>query len=152
MAAANVAVKDLALAILWVEGCTNCSHMWERRSDKDHWREDTRVPPPCTFRPSYGLFACLFVCCFFFPFILVRFTLGAGGISVSIMTRLPDDRGSIPGRVSYFSSPPQPDRLWGPRSLLLNDYRGLFPHSHLSSAQECVELYSPILLHGMMLN
>jgi hypothetical protein len=26
-----------------------------------------------------------------------------------------------------FSSPKRPDRLWGPRSLLLNGYRGSFP-------------------------
>jgi len=32
-----------------------------------------------------------------------------------------DDRGSIPGRVmDSFSSPPRPDRLWGPSSLLSN--------------------------------
>jgi hypothetical protein len=38
-----------------------------------------------------------------------------------------DGLASIPGVVSYFSSPQRPDRLWGPRSLPSNDYRGLFP-------------------------
>jgi hypothetical protein len=72
--------------------------------------------------------------------------------------------GSSPGRGGeFFSSPPRPDRLWGPPSLLSNGYYGLFTegggvkwpvreadHSPPSSAsvcvcvcvcQECVELY-----------
>jgi len=38
-----------------------------------------------------------------------------------------DDRSSIPGRGLYFFSSQRPDRLWGPLSLLSNDYLGLFP-------------------------
>jgi hypothetical protein len=42
----------------------------------------------------------------------------------SLVTRLRmDDRGSIPGRSREFlSSPPCPDRLWGPPSLLSSGY------------------------------
>jgi hypothetical protein len=36
--------------------------------------------------------------------------------------------GSNPGRIlEFFSSPPCPDRLWGPPSLLANGYQRLFP-------------------------
>jgi hypothetical protein len=36
-------------------------------------------------------------------------------------------RGSIPGGGwEFFSSPPRPERLWGPASLLSNGYQGLF--------------------------
>jgi hypothetical protein len=41
-----------------------------------------------------------------------------------------DDRGVgvlVPIGSSVFSSPRRPDRHWGPRSLLCNEYRGLFP-------------------------
>jgi hypothetical protein len=35
---------------------------------------------------------------------------------------------SSPGRGwEFLSSPPCPDRLWGPTSLLSNGYQGLFP-------------------------
>jgi len=35
---------------------------------------------------------------------------------------------SIPvGGWEFFSSPPRPERLWGPSSLLSNAYRTLFP-------------------------
>jgi hypothetical protein len=38
-----------------------------------------------------------------------------------------DDWGSIPGGGwEFFSSPPRPERLWGPPSLLSNGYQGLF--------------------------
>jgi hypothetical protein len=60
-----------------------------------------------------------------------------------------DDRGSrvrFPaGAVEFFSSPPPPERLWGPLSLLSNGYKGSFSgvkrpgreadHSPLSSAE-----------------
>jgi hypothetical protein len=63
--------------------------------------------------------------------------------------------GSIPGGGwEFFSSPPRPERLWDPLSLLSNGYQGLFPwrvkrpgceadHSPSSIAEvkECVELY-----------
>jgi len=41
-----------------------------------------------------------------------------------------DDRGLVTGRGNdaiFFSSPRQPDCLWGPPSLLSNGYRGLLP-------------------------
>jgi hypothetical protein len=92
--------------------------------------------------------------------------------SVGIATRLragrSDDLGSSPyGGWVYFSSTLCPDRLWGPRSLLYNEYRGLFPwgskrpgheanHSPLSSAEvkECValHLHSPVRLHSVVLS
>jgi hypothetical protein len=42
-----------------------------------------------------------------------------------------DDRGSIPGKGGrdweLFCSTPCPDRLWGPPSLLSNEYQEVFP-------------------------
>jgi hypothetical protein len=29
--------------------------------------------------------------------------------------------------LEFFSSPPRPDRLWGPHSLLSIEYQGIFP-------------------------
>jgi hypothetical protein len=39
-----------------------------------------------------------------------------------------DDQGPIPGGCwEFFSKPPRPERLWGPPSLLSNEYQRLFP-------------------------
>ena len=51
--------------------------------------------------------------------------------SVDIATRLragrPRNRGSIPGKGKRFtSSPKHPDRLWGPATILVKRYQGLF--------------------------
>jgi hypothetical protein len=44
-------------------------------------------------------------------------------------------RGSFSGtRKDFYSSPPHPDRLWGPPSLLLNVYRGTLPWSKAANA------------------
>jgi hypothetical protein len=79
-----------------------------------------------------------------------------------------DDRGSIPcGFSEFFSSPPRPERLWGPPSLLANGYQGLFPwgyssrgvklttHLHLVPRSKNEWSYTstpPILLHGVVLS
>jgi len=49
--------------------------------------------------------------------------------SVFIVTRLRAGRQWFNSRQGkgFFSSPPPPDRLWGPRSPLSNEYRGSFP-------------------------
>jgi len=69
---------------------------------------------------------------------------------------------SSPGKDwEFFSSPPHPDRFWGPPSLLSNGYQGLFPwgreadHSPPSSAEvknawshtstPAIRLYSVVL-------
>jgi hypothetical protein len=61
--------------------------------------------------------------------------------------------GSSPGRDwGFFSSPPRPDQLWGPHSLLSSGYQVFFlggvnwprreaDHSHLVPRSKCVELY-----------
>jgi hypothetical protein len=50
------------------------------------------------------------------------------GLSFSFLDYGLDDRGSFSGGGSdgiiCFSSPPRPDRLWGPPSVLSNGYRG----------------------------
>jgi hypothetical protein len=56
-------------------------------------------------------------------------TKGEGSVGIALGYRL-DDRGSrvrFPaGGWEFFSSPPPPERLWGPPSLLSNGYQGLF--------------------------
>jgi hypothetical protein len=67
-----------------------------------------------------------------------------------------DGRGSLPGKGNLFSSCPKcPDRLFGPPSLLANEYPGLFLQGTSFSA--AVEnsgdiLPFPIPFHGMVLN
>jgi len=48
------------------------------------------------------------------------------GSSVSVVTRLRVERGIFRGRGTRFCL--RPDRLWDPRSLLFNGYRGIFRH------------------------
>jgi hypothetical protein len=71
--------------------------------------------------------------------------------------------GSIPGECwEFFSSPPCPDRLWSPPSLLCNGYQGLFPWGvkltthlrlmpRLKSQWSCIST-PPIRLHDMVLS
>jgi len=49
--------------------------------------------------------------------------------SVSIVTGLRAGRPGFDSRMNrkYLSSPPRPDRHWGPPSLLSNGYRRFFP-------------------------
>jgi hypothetical protein len=45
-----------------------------------------------------------------------------------MITRYRDDRGLIPGRTKgFFSTPTRLNPLWGPSSIIFNQYRGLFP-------------------------
>jgi hypothetical protein len=89
------------------------------------------------------------------------------GSSVSFVTDYGlDDRGSIPNRDrGFFFQPLRPDRLWGPRSLLSNGYRGdlspglkrgrgvtLTTHPHLLPMLRMSRSYtssSPKRLHGV---
>jgi hypothetical protein len=75
-----------------------------------------------------------------------------------------EDRGSIPGRDrDISSSPPHPNQLWDPSSLLSSGYEELLTHSQgmklttqpASSAEVNVWSYTstpPICLHGMVLS
>jgi len=66
--------------------------------------------------------------------------------------------------MGFISSPPRPDRLWGPPSLLSNRYRGSYPgdkadrvwnHSPLPSAEVNAWIHTsihPTRLHGVVLN
>jgi len=49
---------------------------------------------------------------------------------------------------TFFSSPPRPDRLWAPPSLLPNWYRGLFPRGWRRLGMK-LYLHPPIRLHGV---
>jgi len=65
--------------------------------------------------------------------LLDSYETGSHNSSVSIVTRL---RGSIPGRgQEFFSSPPRPDRLWGPHNFLSSRYRGSFPGDKAAGAR-----------------
>jgi hypothetical protein len=81
------------------------------------------------------------------------------GSSVSTVTRLRTRRPGFNSRQGqwweFFSSPPRPDRFWGPHSLLSNGYRGCFPgvklteleadHSPSSNAEvKIVWRYTPL--------
>jgi hypothetical protein len=63
---------------------------------------------------------------------------GNSGSSVSVVTRL---RTGWPGLefrqgLGLLSSSPSPDRLWGPQSLISNEYRRFFPRGQRSLARE----------------
>jgi hypothetical protein len=73
--------------------------------------------------------------------------------------------GSCHGRGrEFFYTPPRPDRLWSPPSLVPNGYQGLFPwgrgvklttHLHLVLRSKSEWSYTstpPILLHGVVLS
>ena len=45
----------------------------------------------------------------------------------SIQTSI-KNKNKNPGRGRFFFSPKRPDRRWGPPTLLINGYRGSFPH------------------------
>jgi hypothetical protein len=67
---------------------------------------------------SYAFFISINIC------YMLRSRDSSVGIALGYVL---NDRGSIPGGGwEFFSSPPRPERLWGPPSLLSNGYKGLF--------------------------
>jgi hypothetical protein len=102
--------------------------------------------------------------------IISYLTLGSRDSAVGVATGYGlDDRGvgiRVPVGARSFCSPCRPDRFCVPPNLLSNGYRGLFPrernrrgvklttHLHLQPSSRKVEiyLYSPIRLHGKVLN
>lgn len=58
--------------------------MWERRSDKDHCRQDMSVPPSCTFRPSCDLFVSSFLYFHVACFLLLKLTESAIDATVTV--------------------------------------------------------------------
>jgi hypothetical protein len=90
------------------------------------WRRVRHVPPkrPFTFNGLHGLISLKIR---LFPVFLLR----TGYLSLytdGLRDGRPRNRGSAPCRGKrLFSSPQRPDSPWGPRNLLSNGYRGLFP-------------------------
>jgi len=58
----------------------------------------------------------------------LRFRSGSRGNSVDVATRLLAGRSGFDfrQRLEFFSSPPRPDLLWGPTSLIPNEYQDPF--------------------------